>query len=262
MKYQIITNTNAGFFSNLRTTISTIHHCESNNIKPYIYWSNSIYNEPSYGENAWDYYFEQLYSKPPGGNYERAKHYYIKDKTILSSIINRITIKDHILDKVDKLNNNLVHKNSLGVHIRLTDKFTAGNPGDWDPIEGRPVSLEMYKYHISNYLDKNDNVNIIFCTDSHDAIEYITNNFDNIIYREDVIRGTGSLSVHHHLHNESNYKKGEDVLIDCLILSRCNHIIKGTSSVATCSMLFNPNLTCDNLNYMYNNDSRELWVES
>ena len=261
MKYQVITNTNAGFFSNLRTTLSTVHYCESNSIKPYIYWKDSIYNEASYGPNAWDYYFEQFYPKPGNSTYEKAKQQYFKDKNILTNIVNRLVIKDHILNKVEVFNNGLAHKSSLGVHVRLTDKLTAGSHGHWDPIEGKPVSLDIYKRHISDYLDKNNNTNIILCTDSVDAVEYMTNNFENVNYRNDVIRGNGSLSVHHHLHNESNYKKGEDVLVDCLILSKCKHLIKGTSSVAVCSMIFNEKLTCDNLNHIYNNDTRELWVE-
>ena len=44
-------------------------------------------------------------------------------------------------------------------------------------------------------------------------------------------------------------------------MSRCNHLIKGISNVALAAMFFNMDLTCETLNSIWNNDTREDFVQ-
>ena len=47
-----------------------------------------------------------------------------------------------------------------------------------------------------------------------------------------------------------NYQKGEEVLMDCLLLSRCDFLLKCTSAVGEFAMYFNPDLKCYDLNHL------------
>ena len=46
------------------------------------------------------------------------------------------------------------------------------------------------------------------------------------------------------------YKKGEEALVDCLLLSRCDFLLKCTSHLSESSMYFNPKLECIDMNYV------------
>lgn len=50
---------------------------------------------------------------------------------------------------------------------------------------------------------------------------------------------------------DDNYKKGEDVVIDCLLLSRCHRLIRTSSSLSLCSSYFNPDIPVEVLNLHY-----------
>ena len=49
------------------------------------------------------------------------------------------------------------------------------------------------------------------------------------------------------------YTKGEDVLIDCLLLSKCDFLLKCTSAVGEYALYFNPQLRCIDLNHTQDN---------
>jgi len=54
-------------------------------------------------------------------------------------------------------------------------------------------------------------------------------------------------SIHCDLIN-NNYKKGEDVLIDCLCLSKAKYIICGTSNIPVIAMCMKLTMTMECLN--------------
>ena len=52
------------------------------------------------------------------------------------------------------------------------------------------------------------------------------------------------------MQDDQGYRKGEDVLIDCLLLSRCNYLLKCTSAVGEFATYFEPSLSCIDLNHV------------
>ena len=48
--------------------------------------------------------------------------------------------------------------------------------------------------------------------------------------------------------NVSPYKLGKEAVIDCLLLSKCNHLIRTSSCLSLVSEYFNPQLTDTLLN--------------
>ena len=175
----------------------------------------------------------------------------------MNKMINKyVVIKPEILEEVKELTHNFSH-NTLGVHIRLTDKHNCTRFGE--PITGKPVEIGKYKEHIDGYLNKYSKAKIYLATDDKECLEEMINTYGSRLIYKDAIRSKGEESVHHHLEG-NNYQKGRDVLVDCLALSKCNHLIKGISNVALVAMFFNIDLTCETLNSIYNNDTREDFV--
>lgn len=266
MSVAIIKSTDAGFFSNFRGTIYTFHKCNQLGVKPHVQWTGGLYYDTNKGHNWWEYYFEQIgdvndknkINLPYDMSWNRKEF----TRDLSNKLIKQyVKIKPHILNKIDNfwLSNFKKDETVLGIHLRLTDKYNCNSHGE--PVTGKPVSVNEYIKHAKIYVEKNNNVKIFLATDSVDDIKKMEDSFGSrLVYRKDVIRSTGTISVHHDMKGD-NYKKGEDVLIDCLLLSKCDFLFKGISNVAICSLFFNEKLEHFNLNDYYNNDKRESFIK-
>lgn len=262
----VIKSSNAGFFSNFRGTLYTFHKCNELGLTPYVEWKSGLYYDSNIGPNWWEYYFEQI-----GNINDKDKRHLSHDMSWNRQKITRersnklikqyVKIKPHITEKINNFWSGNFEKtdNVLGIHLRLTDKFNCTSHGE--PVTGKPISIDEYIKHAKIYIEKNENVKIFLATDSVDGIRKLQEVFgDRLVYRKDVIRSSGTVSIHHGMKGY-NYKKGEDVLVDCLLLSKCNFIFKGISNVAVCALFFNENLQHFNLNDYYNNDKRESFIK-
>ena len=267
MKVGIIPSNGGGFFANIRGTVAAMYECDKKNITPYVKWTTPLYNNKEYGDNIWEYYFEQICNLDGNNvinipqNREWKRESYAR-KRMNDMIKKYVKIKPHVTDKIDTFWSSHVNQNNnvLGVHLRMTDKFDCTNHGE--PSTGKPINVDVYIDHIKKYIEsEGDNVKIFLATDSKDSIDKMVTTFgDKLFYRKDVIRSTGSKSVHHDMGGD-NYKKGEDVLIDSVLLSRCDFLFKGISNVATCALFWNSSLNQFNLNEYYNNDMRESFIK-
>ena len=260
MSHKIIGNTDAGFFSNFRSTLSTMKWLDSVGDTFNVNWLTSLYNDSEKGDNAWDYYFEQPYKKSPGGyaelkymgrKPEAKKAYY---EMISKYVRLNQSVTDTLMSNVDRVDGEF-----LGVHIRQTDKNTVST--DIEPIEGRPVSIEEYIKEIELYLKDHYDDSIWLATDCAQSLKRVVNEFgDKVFFQKNSLRSETFESIHNGHTSYSGYNKGLDVLIDCLMLSKSKFLIKGSSSVAVCAMLFNPELKCCDMNYNFNKDWREQWI--
>ena len=261
MSKVIIGGSCAGFFSMFRGTVGAFLTAEKNELDPIVVWQETLYNNNK-SDNAWEYYFEQVsdYDMRKDRVVRRCQHNILPREFNTRLEMNRliskyVRVKNHITDKVDDIASQL-GANPLGVHIRMTDKNNCTNHGE--PESGKPVSVDTYKKHISKNLQRYDS-KVFLATDDYLVLEDLRNEYGDKIISTDAIRSTGNDSVHHGLQG-NNKEKGEQVLIDCLALSKCRHIIKGISNVALCAMFWNIDLTCENLNSIYNGDKREDFV--
>lgn len=274
-----------GFFAMFLTVLENLQHCEK---KGYIFipdWKDTSYSEIAHGYNAWDYYFEPL----SGYSLEQAeitgnkiirvrwdksqfemKPIKINDRLLTKRetynyyIKKYIKIRPEITKKVDDFfNENMKGHNILGVHIRRTDKFFCTSV----PLGGYPVSDEKIIENIDRYIEKNPSCKIFIATDDKNIFEKMKKLYKNKVMSWDSIRSSDGTPVHKgilgkELQGVSNYKKGEDALIDCLLLSRCDFLIRGTSNLSAASLCFNPDLKQLDLNWLNNNCKVEDWIES
>lgn len=258
MRKVIITGTNAGFFSMFRGTVGTIHAAKAQGYDVFVDWSNTLYNDEEHGPNAWEYFFENLSDGPEGGI--RTNHVILPREPSTRSLMHKaitdyVKIKQDILDEVVELTS--TPHDILGVHVRMTDKHDCTRHGE--PETGRPLGINLYTKHVDQYLEKSPTAKIYLATDDEDCLSRFQTLYGDKLIHKEAIRSSGNVSIHHHLKG-NNYQKGRDVLVDCLALSKCNHLIKGISNVALNAMFFNQDLTCETLNSVYNRDTREDFV--
>jgi len=140
-----------------------------------------------------------------------------------------------ILDEVDSFSDRWFSgKQVLGVHYRGSDKST----------EAPVVSLESLRSRIIEILSNNPALNLIFVSsDEKKTIQYLVDLHlpAPVIYREDVIRSDNGDQIHLQKQNSKSVIN-RDAMVNCLLLSRCDYLLKNASLLSDCSVIFNPKL--------------------
>ena len=256
-------NSEVGFGANLEWCLEIFIHCETHKLTPYIQLTGSNYISSQLGKDYFAYFFENIRLSDE----DKLK---IKNKKICISKISHINqlglpenydlkltisnaaaliskyirIKKEILDEVDSFCHAYFGKNVLGLHYRGTDKEGESPRVDWEKVE-RNVQYYLKKYY---------NTDCIFISsDEIDFIHYfekqIHNQFPNVsvIYRNDKFRSHDRRSFHRRFRGDY-YHKGRDALVNCLLLSKCDVLMKTASILSGWSKLFNPELPVIMLN--------------
>jgi len=258
----VISNSrNAGLFAEITTVIRHLKKIKDENKKIKIDWngSNSLYYEKEYGENVWEYYFEQI-----DDNVENEKIDYVLSDYIPISNIENLNIREtfnyyfknfiRLNEKTNKIIEEeikKVNKKTLGIHIRKTDKFLGQmfNEPMAIPIDDSKV-FELIDNKIIYY------DNIFLATDCEYTYNSFKEKYKDILIENKRIRGNGIKAIH--TDNKNNgYKKGLEALIDSYILSNCGFLIRSTSNLSSFSMFLNLDLDCININEIFRNDKRE-----
>jgi hypothetical protein len=258
---KLIKGTSKGFFGVANDTARHISQCIQNNEEWVIGWGDeTLYHDSAYGDNVWEYYFEQPFKRNPP--YQVVQDYtelaLLKDNSFRSTM-NYIYTNYFILNEgtESKISNNykLFEDNKvLGVHIRRTDKFLVGMHGT--TYRHTPVNLELFKAEIDMVIDDYDY--IYLATDCTDTVKYIKELYGKkVICNINAIRGNNTISIHNNFKNVSGYIKGLNVLTDVIYLSKCKHLIRSSSNVSITSLYLNLDLTWLNVNEKYHNDSEQ-----
>jgi hypothetical protein len=169
----------------------------------------------------------------------------------------------------------------LAVHYRGTDKYSNTNNTEDFPIH---VTYEVVIHRIKTYLRENkigDNYIIFATSDEEPFIKYLAMNFprkkcvsydstrsqlstSGVELKDSIKCFTGdksfdetevcttyntfyNQSVHKGMKNVSAYKKGEDVIMDVYLMSKCDVIFKTTGNVSSFPRKINSNLVEINL---------------
>jgi hypothetical protein len=127
----------------------------------------------------------------------------------------------------------------LGVHYRGTD--TARH------FPYRKVGFETYDAWIARVLElrRARDFAIFVATDESAFLDRMRERYgERALHWRESPRSEGSaVGVHHASDPEtSGYVRGESVVIDALLLSECDHLIKGRSNVSDAALVFNPRL--------------------
>jgi hypothetical protein len=122
----------------------------------------------------------------------------------------------------------------VGVHYRGTDKVR----------ESPCVPYDKVRRNIDHYLELFPHTDRIFvATDDARFLDYLQNASLSrpIVCREDSFRSRDGSSIHESPDTDK-YAINRDAIVNCLILSRCEALLKTASILSAWSKLFNPRL--------------------
>jgi len=167
-----------------------------------------------------------------GANLERGDLHHI-----LHGLIDEfIKVKPAILDKVDAfVDAHFRRRRMIGVHIRGGEHNIEIE--GWHRMARAPESL--YCREIDTYLRSKADANIFVATDNTQTLEIFRQRYGDRVICYDSQRSSSGRAPHC---ETTGYEIGEEVLIDGLLLSRCDFMVHGISSVPNGSLAFQPDL--------------------
>lgn len=264
----------AGFFAEMNKVLGALIYHDNLGIRRcHVQWTHGFfpYKDDPDG-NAWDLYFEPIenqtihddeVTQQVGGTDSHEIHDqvcvahwtryddYLPYRTHVNSILQKyIKVKQHILDEVEEFyQQHLQGKVCIGVHVRNARAHQHEAP------HGHP-GYHVYQHEINQILAQHphDEVIIFFASDSHKAVNYFKSIYGDKLVHLDTYRAQGdedpalmyengnywySHPQEYH-QRKPGYRGGKGILMDCLLLAKCDYFIHITSSVATNVCFFNP----------------------
>ena len=155
-----------------------------------------------------------------------------------------LAVKQDVLSEVESFcHQHFANRRVLGVHYRGTDKTK----------ESPVVPYDTVKRNIEHYLKLRPETDSVFI--ASDDINFIENMERasvgrSIIYRNDSLRSRDGNSIHESA-DTNKYEVNRDAIVNCLLLSRCDALLKTASILSGWSKLFNPKLPVVVLNQPY-----------
>ena len=221
----------------------------------------SPYYDPARGGNPWYYYFAQpsrfmpeyVLKDAERGNIPNIRHDAFTECSGTFSfrggtmdwepkVVARcrdlcqkyIRIHPAILKKADDFWSAKVGKRTVaGIQVRGTDLWTTGHGHGQAPIDiwhcFKELDKELEKYELA-YL----------VTDEARTLEMFKARYGGrLIHYDDVAFSKTGMAIHHDP-KINGYKRGEDVVVESVLLSKCDYILAMSSNIARFATIYNP----------------------
>lgn len=206
--------------------------------------NEGYYYDPAYGSNWWEYYMQPINLGVREGTVEyssgQTSHHlsYDAEMSIPKEQISELAKKYFIFKPdiqvqvksfVDK---NFKDKFVIGVHYRGTDHY----------MEAPRTPYEKAADVVSSYIQENQKENyvIFVATDEQAFLKYMQEKYPGKIVCQNCYRSTNINPVHYV--NDGRYKQGKEACVDCLLLSKCDVLIRTCSNLSLWSTIFNPKM--------------------
>jgi len=236
----------SGFFSMFGVVLGALELYDQGNIASLSleFGDKGFYYNPKRGENWWTYYFEPMnlsvrspvlinlpidqsirtrffdisLKSGPEKNYELIQKY--------------IKIKPYLLKKVDAFQKEFFKgRFVVGIHYRATDKFIGEAP---------EMSPEGFVKQIIEETAMFKDPYFYVATDRACFIDEMVKAFPNRVFFIDAERSINGEPIH--TNAKSPDLQGEEALVDCLLLSKTDFLIRTSSNLSLASTWFNPDL--------------------
>jgi hypothetical protein len=289
----IITAREVGFFSSFLQVIAQIKACDLAGVKPFVYFNNRcLYwqDDGYFGENnAWEYYFKPISDiklseivQVPDNLLENMTsdeiaskvdadcvlvsnaylEYLIpevicskkKSEEIHSIIKNNICINSRIEKKINEFHkDNFEGHHVLGVHLRGIERYE-----DLHFMGYGHLSIEYYFKQIDLYLKHQPDAIIFAASDSNKLLDKVKERYGSRVIQTNAFRSANEFGKIHLTRGKASL--GEEVLIDSVLLSKCNYLIHGISNVSSAAVYFNPEIGHENVYKKYRLISLFKWL--
>lgn len=217
------------------------------------YEKKGLYYDKSHGPNWWTYYFDPIdlgIRSVPLSKCTRVQgnSVYIDSmleertmsakeaRTLISKYIH---IKDELQQEIDDYAQAHFNCFVIGVHYRGTDKW----------CEAPRVNYEEMFFQINNQIKLlgNKEYKIFVATDEQAFLEDMLSVYgDKVLYLELAPRSSDKTATHYM--KKSPYENGKYAIMDCLLLSKTNILIRTSSNLSLASIYYNPDLKVIELN--------------
>jgi hypothetical protein len=158
-----------------------------------------------------------------------------------------VRVRPEIIDKVDAFAAAHFHGEVIGVHARGTDKSDTGT----GPGLARIVPPSEYFPYIDQHLVADPDARIFVATDQRQFVDEFRARYPDRVLTYEAARSETTVNVFQMQERagRGNRAKGEEVLIDALLLSRCTTLLKCTSAVGEFAQYFAQDLPARDLNF-------------
>ena len=240
----------AGFFSLFFQVMGAIEFCQSEGHNLRVDFTDGFYLDSKKGGNWWQYYFETDQYSFTDVN---APHHLIDDDIVLKTfsiygrnlatevghaIVSQIAIRPDITQYVGSfISQHFNEGHMIGVHYRGTDKVEGSTK------ESGRIPYGTFIEHLEQYPASST---IFVATDEELFLEEMKQQFKERVIFIDALR---SMNDHPIFQSDehSGYQKGKEALIECLLLSRCDILIRTDSNLSLACRYFSPNQKVLNL---------------
>jgi hypothetical protein len=269
-----------GLFSEFHSVLGALVYARTHGSPAVrVDYREGAYVEPERGGNWWEYFFESArmtldpqrddpsaevrlngridkYGRHGGFSdivqgrtpYLYPLTYGLSRRDLHGLIAAHITVRSEILDEVQKLLAALFEPGAfvVGVHYRGTD-MTRGWTGAFAHYRSAPVPYEAYVAETRRVigLAAPNRFQAFVATDESDFLSRMRDEFGDrvVAYDGSPRAATGSPGVHlDRTLRVSPYQKGRSALVDALLLSKTDYLVKGRSNLSDASLAFNPDL--------------------
>lgn len=208
-----------------------------------------LYHDPAAGQNWWEYYFEPIdigdgrgkSAKSAARRIDIYQHIQFSMRATRGMsragghrLIERyIRVKPEIRRKVDAfVTENFGDAHVIGVHFRGTDKAAEAPRVAYETvlaaIRAQPGATGA------------QGCRVFVATDEQAFLDWMRTQLpDELIYSGAFRSPAGHPA---HIGSPDRHTRGEEAVIDCLLLSRCQYLIRTPSNLGLCATFFNPSL--------------------
>jgi hypothetical protein len=148
-------------------------------------------------------------------------------------------VKPHIEEKVNQIvEDSFGYSSIIGVHYRGTDKWTEAPIAPYDNVAAHVDEIIAQLQEIGH-----SDIKIFIATDEQNFLDYMRVRYPSkVVCYEESERSIDGVCVHLSGTGGTPYQKGEDALIDCLLLAKTDILLKTSSNLSLCATYFNPDI--------------------
>jgi len=239
----------SGLFSEVAAVVGCLAHYEA---RPGLYaglrvdfQDHGLYYEPAAGANWWEYYFEPVVIPPASDAIERKVPTWQHDdfaeyvelempRDVAAAVIKRhIRVKESVQNEVDRYWAEATKgTGAIGIHYRGTDKWEGAPPVPYDA-----VTAAVREARVAAGAARG---RIFVATDEQAFLDHMRAAFPGDVVSREMPRSVDGTALHKMAGN--GFRKGQDAVIDCLLLARCAQLIRTDSDLGLFATFFNPDL--------------------
>lgn len=259
-----------GFFGNFFITLNGLMFCDSIGARGVPWWDRDCpYLDPSRSSNAWSMFFRdpsaadaEAVTRPRFVYFPTADHMppyrAATPREAAHTLMNRFAEPrpEFLAEAAAFAADHFVPGKTLGVHVRGTDARRGLE-------DRRSISFDIIHEEVAARLHQEPDTRIFLASDEERVVADFRRRYGAAVCYRPCARSTNGESIHGHYDAgvaASGFEKGRDVLLDALLLSQVDFLIRTHSAVTTYSLCRNPELAYVDLEIKYLNEVRQGWL--